>query len=301
MQAFDPRKMWFGTIGRMRWIPAPLSGADESPEAWSDGGALLNGGGWERSSWASHKVYMFEWPESSAAVTAQLMKSYRDGSFGRDPLYFIDPNAYNKNVAPARWASPEMATGFNGASHVKGIEPVRVAVSGGETNDLPLYAAQYNLATAATGYRGDRQSLFIPIPEGFTAYVGAVYTATGSGGVFVSPVNSSGVVGSASALTQVATTATNLVPDTFSGGRGIRVWVGKSASGAATVTFIALTVRLYRTDLVPPASFTAGPWIGGMGHSGCRFSGPPTYIATSGIDDGRAQFAATFRETGDFE
>ncbi len=301
MQFYDPRTIWFGTIDRMRWIDSPKQGADMSPSAWGSGGPLLNGGGWERFSWGSHKMYTFEWRESSAVTAAQLMKSYRDGAFGRGLLYFLDPLTYEKNVLPARWASPAMACGYEGASHVYGIEPASVAVSGGAANDYPVASAQYDLTNAGYGYRGDRDTVFIPIPEGFTAYVGAVYTSTLTGGVYVSPVNSNGAVGSGVALTKVGLTDTNLVPNSFSGGTGIRLWVGKGSADASTVTITAITVRLYPTSLTPPASFYAGPWIGGMGHSGCRFSGAPTYIASSGIDDGRAEYAATFRETGDFE
>lgn len=301
MQFFDPRFMWFGTVERMRWIDMPKETADMSPSAWSEGGDLLNGGGYERFSWGSHKMYTFEWSAASLYTHSQLMKSYRDGSFGRGLLYFLDPLTYDKNVLPARWANPAMACGYEGASHVYGVDPTSVAVSGGAANDYPVTAAQYDLSTIAAGYRTDSDTVFIPIPTGYTAYVGAVYTATGTGHVYVSPVTSGGAVGTAVALTAVGLAGTNLVPNTFTGGAGIRVWVGKASSGASTVTITALTVKMYRSDLTPPASFSTGPWVGGMGHSGCRFSGVPTHIASSGLKGGIAEYAATFRETGDFE
>lgn len=47
------------------------------------------------------------------------------------------------------------------------------------------------------------------------------------------------------------------------------------------------------------ARIKAGPWIGGQGHSGCRFSGTPTYISNSPYGGGRVGFAATFVEVGD--
>lgn len=300
MPFFDPRKMWFGTVDRMRWINAPLRGANMNPVGWRNGGALLNGGGFENYSFGTHKTYTFEWGGGSAVTMAQMMKSYRDGSFGRGPIYFLDPLTYNKNVLPARWAAPSMACGYEGASHVYSIEPLEVAVSGGETLDLPIKAAQYNLTLIASGYRTDNDTVFIPIPEGFTAYVGAIYATTGTGAVYATPVNTNGTLGANTVLTPVAVTATNIIPNTFVGGRGIRLWWGKTAAGVATVTITAVTVRLYPSNLTPPASFFTGPWIGGMGHSGCRFSGEPTYIPTTGYNDGTAQYAATFRETGDF-
>lgn len=41
-----------------------------------------------------------------------------------------------------------------------------------------------------------------------------------------------------------------------------------------------------------------GPWIGGQGHSGCRFVGKPTYVNNTGVDGGQVSFAASFREVG---
>ena len=39
-------------------------------------------------------------------------------------------------------------------------------------------------------------------------------------------------------------------------------------------------------------------WIGGQGHSGCRFSGMPSYVNNGPIAGGRIGFAASFKEVG---
>jgi len=293
-------QMWFGTLDRMRWIDTPNSGADMSPSGWSAEGTLLNGLAYSANSVGTHKIYTFEWKSSSAPSAAQTMKSYRDGTYGRGLLYFIDPLIMRLNILPARWANPGMACGYEGPPLVYGVYPTPVSVSGGEAFDLPVSSAYYNLAAIAAGYRSDRDTLFIPIPDGYTLYLGAIHSVTGSGKVYATPVNTSGTLGTAVVLTALGTTPTDLVPDTFSGVKGVRLWVGKSATGAATVTLTAITARLYRTGFTPPASFTAGPWVGGMGHSGCSFSStPPTYVANTGIDGGQVGYAATFIETGD--
>jgi len=41
-----------------------------------------------------------------------------------------------------------------------------------------------------------------------------------------------------------------------------------------------------------------GPWIGGQGHSGCRFIGKPTYSPLSPINGGQVGFSASFKEVG---
>ena len=300
MAVYNPRQMWFGTIERMGWIKTPLSGADMTPGSWGASGVFLNGGAWARSSWGSHKKYVFEWGESTDRNTAQKIKSYRDGTFGRGLIYFIDPLTYDQNILPARWASPAMAIDEEGPSLVYQNYPTGVSVSGGEALELPITAAYFDLADVDENYRGDDSALFIPIPEGFTLYLGAIYTATGSGGVFASPVTTA--TGTPERLTEVLVTDTNIVPDTFSGVKGVRLWVGKTSTGAATVTIAAMTARLYPTDRTPPVSFSGGPWVGGMGHSGVRFdpSVEPTWIANTGVNDGQISVAATFIEVGDW-
>lgn len=289
---------WFGTEEHMQWVRTPNRGAPMDVDSWGTSGTYLNGGGFVRNAFGGHMTYIFAWPDSSSRQEAQLMRSYRRGTYGRGLIYFIDPLIYDLNILPARWADPSIACGDEGASMVYGLDPESVITSGWEANTLPVKSAYYNLATITEGYRDDGSSVFVPIPTGYTLYLGAIYTSTGSGVISAYPVDANGTLGSPTVLTEVAVDATDLVPDTFSGGRGVRIQLGKTASGAATVTATALAGRLYRTGLTPPASFTAGPWSGGMGHSGCRFDGEPTYVANTGVNKGAIGFAASFREVG---
>lgn len=289
-------RMWFGTSERMRWIPAPKSPAEVPSHGWNTGATYLNGGGHEVHSWGSHKQFVYEWSESSSLEAAQVLKSYRDGSYGRGLLYFIDPLTYDKNVLPARWADPSMTVDLEGGSLVGGVEPTAVPTSGGSMNDLPVSSAYYDLSDIEPGFRGERESVFIPIPQGYTLHLGAFYTATGSGGVFVSPVAGGGA-GTPVKLTAVANNATNIVPDSFSGVEGVRLWIGKSSAGAATTTVAGIVGRMAPTG--SPVT-VQGPWIGGMGHSGCKFVGVPTLTEYSAVDGGQVGYAATFKEVGDW-
>lgn len=287
--------LWFGTEEYMGWIPAPLSGAEMSPEGWSAGGTLLSGGGYQSNSWGSHKVYTFEWPSASSLEMAQLMKSYSDGTYGRGLLYMVDPLIYDRNILPARIADPSMAIGDESASLIYGIEPVAVPTSGWQANKLPVNAAQYSMVGIVSGFRGTDEAVFIPIPEGYTLHLGAFYSYTGSGGVFVSPQTGKGNIGTLTRVAPLATASATVAGNTYSDIDGVWLWVGRSTEVTSTVTIQGIIGRLAKTGAPAPS---AGPWIGGMGHSGMRFATRPSWKANNGVNGGQVGFAASFREVG---
>lgn len=184
---------------------------------------------------------------------------------------------------------------FNGASgqiHV-GDEVLETA-----WNAVPDYS------TSVAGVRefsaapdiDDSNSVFIPVPEGFSLHFGAVYASTGQSGVYLSPVFKGG--GVQKDLIKVAPSDTDLHTSTLTpqpGVIGYRLWVGKTAPGGASLTLSGLSARL-----APQGKPTPGPshWIGGQGHSGCRFIGNPTYTNFSGVNGGQVGYAASFREVG---
>jgi hypothetical protein len=216
-----------------------------------------------------------------------------------------------------------MAVDDEGASMVYGLDPTGVSTSGWQTNRLPITSAYYNLVDTDSGFRGVEDATFIPIPTGYTLFLGAFYSATGSGGIFVSPQESASVVGTAVALTPKGVADTSILADQFTGIPGVWIWLGKTSSGAATVTATALIGRLIANEDINTtglgyglepygetpyggyssakmAALLQGPWIGGMGNSGVRFSGKPTWIANTGVNGGQIGFAASFREVGSY-
>lgn len=342
--------LWFGTLsGGMDWFPTPIQGAEMSPEGWSGGGTLLNGGGYQTNSFGSHKTYTFEWPQSSSREVAGLMKGYADGTYGRGLIYFIDPLIYDQNILPAQWADPSMVLGYEGVSHVYGETPTGSNTPNRTLNKLPFRSVTYDLGYVSSGFRGQDDAVFIPIPEGHTLLIGAVYTSSGTGGVFATPQSPSGLLQPNRKLSKVnPITPDGLVIDRFNDVEGIWLWIGKSSSGAAAVTVSAMIARLVKTsDLaisgVPTGNgygldpygqtpygslsgfanvygsgvygqFTyggdlparvkkaiQGPWQPGLGHSGCRFIGKPTYVANNGVNGGQISFAASFREVGSWQ
>lgn len=288
------RCFWFGTADYMQWFPTPLQGAEMSPEGWGVGGTLLNGGGYQFNSWGSHKVYTFEWPRASSTETAQLMKSYSDGTYGRGLMYFLDPLIYDKNVLPAQWADPSIAINDEGATLVQGVRPTSLPATDWKAKALPLRLTSYNV-TVPAGFRGREQAVFIPIPTGYQLHLGAIYSRTGTGGVFYAPQNSNGTVGSPVQVTASTTSAASLVTNTVSGVDGIWLYVGRSSTAASTVTLHAMSAVLNPEGQDRP---TVTKWHGGMGHSGTRFSGRPTWTANTPLNGGQVSFAASFREVG---
>lgn len=314
--------LWFGTEQRMGWFRTPLRGADASPEGWAEGGTLLNGGGYQFTSWGSHKNYQFEWGAATPTKYAQTLKSYADGTYGRGLIYFYDPLIYGRNVMPARWADPGMALGYEGSGLVYGVEPVAVPLPSGSL-DLPVTAAQYDLTNVAAGFRGKEDALFLPVPTGYTLLLGSFHTSTGTGGIYVTEQNADGTLGATTPLTAKTAFDSTVVDQGFYDVAGVWVWAGKSAVGAASVTVQALIGRLLETQFVeytdlgygleeygetpyggtPTADLVrtlAGPWEGGLGHSGVRFNGKPTYEITGPFNGGQVGFAASFREVGSF-
>lgn len=228
------------------------------------------------------------------------MRSYSDGTFGRGLIYFIDPLTWDTNLFPAMWADPSIGVGNEGASLVYGIDPSPLPTSSPGVNDLPVASAHYDLGNTPSGWRDKDDAVFIPIPEGMTLHLGAIYSGTGTGAVMYRPQSPNGGLGATTSLTPLPTTASDLAPEAVPNSQsvaGVWVWVGRTSNVASTVTLSALTARLRYSDR-PATGLGDGPWMGGQGHSGCRFAGKPTYIDNTGVDGGQVGFAASFTEVG---
>lgn len=309
--------MYFGTEEYMMWVPTPLSGAPVSPEGWNASGTLLGGGGYAFHSWDSHKTYQFDWSGASTRQAAQVMHSFRDGSFGTGLIYFHDPLTYETNVLPKRWADPSLGVREPSASLVYDTKPTQVVTSGWEQHTLPRYGASYNVSTLPTAI-ADATSLFLPIPPGYMLALGAIYSAAATAGVYVTIVDNNGNNGATNRLTPLAPNTAFIASNYVSGVRGIRLWVGKTSGTTGSVVLSAMTARLFKSantseELPAPGFGTlpfgtyggyrqtramSGPWIGGQGHSGCRFDGEPSLVNNTGVNGGQVGYSATFREVG---
>ena len=166
-------KMWFGTEYKMQWIDCPLQGADVSPLGWSAEGTLLNGGGYAKHSWASHRNYVFEWRQSSAKLMAQTMHNYRDGVYGRGLIHFVDPLTMDFNVLPKQWAYPALMAGEANNPFLRGTA-LSTTPTTTNTFNLPIQGAVVPLGSLS-GFRA-ADSVFIPRPENKVLQLWGLYT-----------------------------------------------------------------------------------------------------------------------------
>lgn len=290
-------KLWFGTIERMRWVETPLSGADSTPQGWNASGSLLNGGGWVKHSWGSHKLYEYSWRDSSARQAAQLMKSYRDGVFGRGLIYFIDPLIYDTNILPAQWAAPGINIGNESAIKVPGVTPTLTSTPWGEALDLPATAAQWSFPTGAIIKSNE---VFIPIPAGYQLHLGGMYEGLNAAPVFRRVMMNGVALDDYEMVPQLNPEGNEVVSSHPITGRGIYLSIQRTSREAGILQVQALCARLIPIDK-SAIGIQSGPWVGGQGHSGCRFDGEPTYIEYNGVGGGQVGYAATFREVGSWE
>lgn len=280
-------KMWFGTKGHMEWIKTPLSSADVSPAGYSANLDLLNGGELIRTSRASHRVFQFSWSNASARVEAQRMQNYYAGTFGRGLLYFIDPLTYGFNVLPPYVADPSMGNDYEGPQLVPNVDPTTIA-SPYALSGLPVNGAKYTIPTSFDN--NNPVKFWVPIPIGFKLEVCAWFASTSTtAGVFCEQTDASGNSISTSLLANNTVTEVNT--------RGANIYVGRTGTAAADVSLYGITAVLVQETMDTPVV----AWSGGMGHSGCRFSGAPTLVNYNGVNGGQVGFSAELVETGAWE
>lgn len=293
------RKMWFGTEEWMQWIDVPNSGADVSPKGQGAAGVLLGGGGFVMPARGSHKTYNFSWGEAAAISAAELMQAYASGAYGDGLIYLHEPHTLRTNILPAQWAQPSLALEYDAPSLIPGVRPTALATAGWQANRLPVKSARYAITAAAND---TSRSLFIPIAPGYSLRVGAFYQYTGTGGVFVAPVNAAGEMGASTQIAGAAYDSAQITPTTITPGTiGVRVWVGRTSTATSTVTLAGLVARLLPTITPVTPAMIAGPWVPGQGNSGCRIEDRPTRIAISGVNGGQVGYSAVLREVGSWE
>lgn len=317
--------MWFGTRDLMQWIPCPQINSDFSEHGWSAGTTqYLNGGAFTRKSYTTHKEYNLQWPPVKGRDQLIPVTNYSSGLYGNGPIYFIDPMAMDKNVLPQFWASPMLAQ--YDAPILLGNKKPSVSPTAANNNGYPVQSARYDYTNT------ERQTVYIPIPPGYTAWVGAHGQSDGFGGVRVTPYLSKTLPASATAIALRPVADDVRVDTPFDGNTFVGIQIDLSLDGDAPVideggSYLYPATDLYPSeDLVPvgpswePPDTRAtyaviagimvqilktgrfpkkGGFVSGQGHSGCSFEAQPmvtSYSAALG-DDGYIGMNAKLVET----
>lgn len=291
--------MWFGTKEYAQWIRTPNSGADMSPHGWDSSGTYVNGGGFALTSRNTHNQYSFAWPSTSSRESANLMRSFYEGAFGRGKYFFIDPLLYDQNVLPARLANPSVTSGYEGPFLIPRVNPTLVSAGAPGLKMLPVTSARFNigLMSNANATYVSNNGVYVPIPEGKRLHLGAFYTSPANAGVYVTPANA-GVPtwGSNTRLTPLTASGVsfNYGIDRSATVTGVYLWFGRTATATGNLDIRAVHARIGDIGKPVPGD---DKWRSGGGHSGVRFALPPTYIAHTGVNGGQIEYAATFIES----
>ena len=156
------KKVYFGTLDDMQWVPAPQANSTYNKVSWRASGTFLNGGGYQRQSGTSHKELSLSWSVQQLEMIDKVLAQFNKGEM----LYYIDPIAAKYNVLPPYVAQYQ-------PDNPQGVDFVDTGSAG--TLGYPRKAAVYHGG-------GSRQVLFrIPVPEGYSLHFGAHGSATGDG------------------------------------------------------------------------------------------------------------------------
>lgn len=252
--------MWFGTKGYMQWVPCPLVDSDMSAIGWQSQAQYINGGARVRRSNTAHKEYNLAWG-LQARDNIRLITDYADGVYGDGLIYFLDPFAMDKNILPSYWATP-MLGGYD-APMLTGSARPSLTTTSANSFMHPAQTATYTVDPADT-----KLTLYIPIPAGYTFWLGANGSATGSAVL--------NVVGDLIAG-GTDTTATTLSA-TLDGNRVAQSWssatytgVTLTLGGTGTISLTSLCGQVLKIGVTP----SAGNFISGQGNSGCAFAEYP--------------------------
>lgn len=274
--------MWFGTREYMQWVPAPALNIDASKRGWQTETAYMNGGAYVRRSVTAHKRFSMAW-NLTTRERIRSITDYADGLYGDGPIYWADPFTMDTNMLPAYWAAPFMGT--EDGPILSGSEYTRPeAVPSPNDLGYPLTSALYTVGT------DPKPSVWIPIPPGYTAWVGAHGQAGTGGTVVATPTTGPGTPDAPVTLTLLSVADSTRFNQSFDSSSYSGVLI--SLGGSGTVTLSGLMVQVLPSGLVPPS----GGFISGQGHSGASFVSQPVLTQYSAVYD-RVGLTAELVET----
>lgn len=251
--------MWMGPRGGECWVPMPTTGGDTSAIGWEGDTQLLAGGADARGSSASHMVYSMSWMIRGRNELRRIT-DIASGKRGPGLIYFIDPMAADQNVLPEQWSFPAQAC-YDAVPLWGDVRPAKIATPANDY-DYPAESAVYDLTAGAS------RELYVPIPEGYTAWVGAHGSVTGTARIDALPVNGMDATGVGITCELLPVTSAQRFSDSFTGVGGIVLSIARGNSTAITLS--GLMVQILPNSVTPEN----GEFISGQGNSGCVMSKP---------------------------
>jgi hypothetical protein len=277
-------KMWFGNRNYMQWVECPQSGADYGSNGAGQGMNYLNGGAFRRSTFSAAKTFKLTWA-LTARDNIRPITDYLEGVYGTGAIYWSDPFNMSYNVLAQSMATP-MLGGYDGVVLNGKLARPQIVPTSANILGYPVESAIYTnaAATDAPLYH------FVPIPPGYTAWVG-MHGAAGTGGTVSVRTTNKTAFATGTALTPLSVTNPvrfNYSVDAGPTVDGIEVYL----SGTGTVTLSGLMVQVLPTGQTP----VDGNFISGQGHSGCSWNERPTVNAYNAALD-LVGLTANFIET----
>ena len=261
---------YMGTRQSMVEITAPSVNMPSSKSGYFNKIDFLNGGSAIRRSVASHKNYTMTW-NSLGRDEARTILDIADGVYGPGPVYIHDPIAADRNVLPQWWATPSQG-GYDGLPLNNGVRG-EITQTPANTLGFPTESIIYTVEL------GQTRQVWVPIPAGHRAHIGA-FGSNGTGGTVVAtPTINSITNGPPVTLTLMSVTDDSRFNQSF--GAATYDGVLLSLGGVGTVTLSGIIVQVLEEGVNPPA----GGFISGQGNSGLQFIGQPTYTPYSSAID----------------
>lgn len=252
------RHVWFGTREHMQWVPAPLVDVSAGKQGFAASADFTNGGAWVRRSKASAKRYEFSW-NLLDRQSIQPIVDYADGVYGDGLLYYSNPMWADWNVAPGFLASPYV-NAYDGPWIFDGVRPDLVN-TGSSQNGYPVESAVYAVSSTS-----NCPEIYIPIPPGYTAHVGA-HGSVVSGSPQVRITKYATVEGGTTTALTLLDKGNTRVNDSTLGNeyRGIGIHLGSASTGVLQLDAVIVQIL---PDGKAPAT---GGFRSGQGQTGMEF------------------------------
>jgi hypothetical protein len=265
--------MWFGTRAFMQEIIDPQMDPDYESAGWADTVQYRNGSLGYVASVGGHREFLWSWSQMSRAEVRKIT-DYAEGVYGTGVVYALDPVAADSNALSQAWATPSLA-GYDAVPFAGELRPV-LSANPVMSQGYPAELATYTITTTDT-----LRSAFVPIPPGYSGWVGVHGETDAQDFVKVTPFvgSTAGTVVHPTILSTATTTRVNT--EIAGGATGLEVSLDNTTDG--TFTLAGLIVQILPEGVTPET----GGFISGQGHEGLRFLGRPTttpYTVAAGMD-----------------